>query len=217
MFLTFGYKTWSFLNWIHLLGRKDIKSQDCLRGLFLSPCYVEASESSVVQEVWGRVLWSLVPTGHHDVVIAWVAMFSWRQETWSPRQAQRLGPSLGWSLLPRLLTPKAAIWEGTPLLGTQRSSEFLLPMETAKPHPPGTSGSGEWYKPLNFRGRPLPHFKLQVLDLVPIYSELLVKSSSTSLTPKLGFILFWREYKKNTGLWAHNLNSLHMAKRWKRR
>ena len=71
MSFTFGNKTWIFLNLNHLLVAGTLSLSNVV---LLSP------ESSMVQSVWGSVLWSLVYTGHCNVVIVQVSMFSLRQE-----------------------------------------------------------------------------------------------------------------------------------------
>lgn len=70
MSLTFGNKTWIFLNLNHLVAGT----------LSLSHVVLLSSESSMAQSIWGSVLWSLVHTGHCNVVIVEVSMFSLRQD-----------------------------------------------------------------------------------------------------------------------------------------
>ena len=126
MSFTFGNKTWIFLNLNHLLVAGSLS---------LSHVVLLSPESSMVQSVWGSVLWSLVYTGHCNVVIVQVSMFSLRQE--------KLFSPLGSSLVSSLsLVQSAGTVYSEPHLRKkslpadsvpQRSFEFSLLTKPAKP------------------------------------------------------------------------------------
>lgn len=184
---TFGYKTWIFLNWIHLLGSKNSKSQQCFGG----PPHVvlETSESSMVQSIWRRVPWSLVHTGHHDVVTVEVSMFSWRQQklvsTWGSRTVSN--PDSHCASCPVCWhVAQPAPSEKEPLSWVLWASEFwvLTAHGNCKTSLLWDFSLWRMLWTSEFPGLATP-FKLQALDLIFIHLKPLIKSSSTSLTPKM--------------------------------